>query len=55
MLAAPAGYALARRGFRLSGLVFGLFTLALIMPIRLGMIPLYAFMVEAGLTGTASG
>lgn len=55
VLAAPAGYALARRGSRLSGLVFGLFVLALIMPIQLGMIPLYAFMVEAGLTGTRAG
>ncbi|MFC5745776.1 carbohydrate ABC transporter permease [Actinomadura rugatobispora] len=55
VLAAPAGYALARRGTKLSGAVFGLFVLALIMPIQLGMIPLYAFMVEAGLTGTRAG
>ncbi|WP_433472463.1 carbohydrate ABC transporter permease [Spirillospora sp. CA-142024] len=54
-IAAPAGYALARRGSRLSGLLFGLFTLALIMPIQLGMIPVYAFMAEAGLTGTRAG
>jgi raffinose/stachyose/melibiose transport system permease protein len=53
--AAPAGYALARRGSKLSGAVFGLFTLALIMPIQLGMIPLYGFMVEAGFTGTRTG
>ncbi|WP_131735448.1 carbohydrate ABC transporter permease [Actinomadura roseirufa] len=55
VLAAPAGYVLARRGSRLSAVVFGLFTLALIMPIQIGMIPLYAVMVEAGLTGTRVG
>ena len=52
---APAAYALARRGSRLSGLLFGLFTLGLILPIQLGLIPLYAFMVDAGLTGTRLG
>jgi raffinose/stachyose/melibiose transport system permease protein len=53
--AAPAGYALARRGSRLSSLVFGLFTLALILPIQLGLIPLYVVMVETGLAGTLAG
>ncbi|MFE9105043.1 carbohydrate ABC transporter permease [Actinomadura geliboluensis] len=52
---APAGYALARRGSRLGSLIFGLFTLALILPIQLGLIPLYAFMVETGLAGTLAG
>lgn len=55
VLAAPAAYALARRGSRLSAFVFGLFSLGLILPVQLGVIPLYAFMVEIGLAGTRLG
>ncbi|WP_141579066.1 carbohydrate ABC transporter permease [Actinomadura sp. WMMA1423] len=53
--AAPAGYALARRTSRLSGALSGLFMLAMIMPIQLGVIPLYVFLVDAGLAGTRVG
>jgi raffinose/stachyose/melibiose transport system permease protein len=55
VLAAPAGYVLARRGSKLSGAVFGMFALGLILPVQLGIIPLYAFMVEAELAGTREG
>lgn len=54
-MAAPAGYVLARRGSKLSGAVFGMFALGLILPVQLGIIPLYAFMVEAELAGTREG
>jgi len=54
-IGAPAAYALARRGSRLSGTVFGLFTLGLILPVQLGLIPLYAFLVDVGLAGTRTG
>lgn len=54
-VAAPAGYALARRASRASGLLFGLFTLGLVLPVQLGLIPLYALMVETGLAGTRTG
>jgi raffinose/stachyose/melibiose transport system permease protein len=54
-LAAPAGYAIARRGSRLAGALFGLFALGLILPVQLGVIPLYSFMVEAELAGTREG
>ncbi|WP_021592323.1 MULTISPECIES: carbohydrate ABC transporter permease [Actinomadura] len=55
LTAAPAGYALARRTSRLSGLLSGLFILAMIMPIQLGVIPLYVFLVDTGLAGTRAG
>lgn len=55
VLAAPAGYALARRGSRMSGVIFGLFSLGLILPVQLGVIPLYAFMADVGLAGTRVG
>jgi len=55
VIAAPAGYAIARRGSRLAGAVFGMFALGLILPFQLGIIPLYAFMVEAELAGTREG
>jgi raffinose/stachyose/melibiose transport system permease protein len=55
LFAAPAGYALARRGSRLAGALFGMFALGLILPVQLGIIPLYAFMVEAELAGTREG
>ncbi|GAA3952111.1 carbohydrate ABC transporter permease [Actinomadura viridis] len=54
-IAAPAGYVLARRASRVSGLLFGLFTLGMILPVQLGLIPLYAVMVETGLAGTRGG
>jgi raffinose/stachyose/melibiose transport system permease protein len=55
VLAAPAGYLIARRGSRLAGAVFGMFALGLILPVQLGIIPLYAFMVEVELAGTREG
>lgn len=55
LTAAPAGYFLARRASRLSGAMFGLFALGLILPIQLGLIPLYVGMVEIGLAGTRFG
>jgi raffinose/stachyose/melibiose transport system permease protein len=54
-VALPAGYALARRGTRMAGALFGLFSLGLILPVQLGLIPLYAFMVNVGLAGTRLG
>lgn len=54
-LAAPAGYVLARRGSKLSAALFGVFALGMILPVQLGIIPLYAFMVDVGLAGTRLG
>jgi len=55
LTAAPAGYVIARRGSKLSGLVFGLFSLGMILPFQLAIIPLYDVMVRAGLYGTRIG
>jgi raffinose/stachyose/melibiose transport system permease protein len=55
VLAAPAAYVISRRGSRLAGALFGMFALGLILPVQLGIIPLYALMVEAELAGTREG
>lgn len=55
LTAAPAGYVIARRGGRLSGVVFGLFSLGMILPFQLAIVPLYGFMVHTGLYGTRIG
>jgi len=55
LTAAPAGYVIARRASKLSGLLFGLFSLGLILPFQLAIIPLYDFMVRVGLDGTRTG
>lgn len=54
-IGAPAGYAIARRRSRLSSVMFGLFALGLILPVQLATIPLFSFMVRAGLAGTRPG
>lgn len=55
LVAAPAGYVLARRASALSAALFGLFALGMILPVQLGVVPLYAFMVDVGLAGTRIG
>lgn len=62
--AAPAAYALARYTFRLKGALFIFFLAGIMIPIRLGILPLYLLMRDLGLldsplslilTYTASG
>ena len=55
VLAAPAGYTLARRGGRLAGAVFAGFAVGLIVPVQLGLITLYGLLVQVGLVGTWIG
>ncbi|MGN6188177.1 MAG: carbohydrate ABC transporter permease [Conexibacter sp.] len=52
VLGAPAGYALARRTSRLSGALFGVFVVGIILPAQLGLIPLFVLMGKLGLSGT---
>lgn len=55
ILGAPAGYALARRASRISGGLFWLFVVGMILPAQLGFLPLYVFLVNAGLAGSRLG
>lgn len=50
--AAPAAYALARYSFRLRGLLFLFFLAGIMIPIRLGILPLYILMRDLGLLDT---
>lgn len=52
---APAGYVLARRMSRLARWMFAVFTVGLVLPVQLGLIPLFAFMVRLDLAGTLLG
>ncbi|MBB4660519.1 carbohydrate ABC transporter permease [Conexibacter arvalis] len=51
-LAAPAGYAIARRTSRLSNWIFALFVVGIILPMQLGLVPLFVFVGRLGLSGT---
>lgn len=55
VLGAPAGYVIARKANRLASAAFGLFALGLVLPMQLGIIPLFIFMAEIGLAGTLLG
>lgn len=50
-----AAYVLARRGTRLSGALYGLFVLGIILPYQLGVVPLYAAFRNLGLVGNYAG
>lgn len=50
--AAPAAYALARYTFRLRGVLFIFFLAGIMIPIRLGILPLYLLMRDLGLLDT---
>ncbi len=50
--AAPAAYALSRYSFRLKTLVFVFFLAGIMVPIRLGVLPLYILIREIGLLDT---
>jgi len=50
--AAPAAYALARYTFRLRGLLFLFFLAGIMIPIRLGILPLYLLMRDLNLLDT---
>jgi raffinose/stachyose/melibiose transport system permease protein len=50
--AAPAAYALARYSFRLRGVLFLFFLAGIMIPIRLGILPLYLLMRDLGLIDT---
>jgi raffinose/stachyose/melibiose transport system permease protein len=50
--AAPAGYALARYSFRLRGVLFLFFLAGIMIPIRLGILPLYLLMRDLNLLDT---
>lgn len=50
-----AGYFLARRTSRIASWLLGLFMVGLVLPFQLGLIPLYIWLVEAGLVGTKLG
>lgn len=52
MTAAPAAYALARYSFRLRGVLFLFFLAGIMIPIRLGILPLYILMRDLGLIDT---
>ena len=52
VLGSFAAYTLARRGTRLSYAVYVLFLLGLMIPMQLGMVPLYQFMRDANLLQT---
>lgn len=54
LIAAPAGYALAKLPFRGRGLMFGSVILALMIPIQVPAIPLYVGLAYAGLLNTYS-
>ncbi len=49
LTAAPAAYALARYSFRLRGALFLFFLAGIMIPIRLGILPLYILMRDLGL------
>lgn len=51
-MAAPAAYALARYTFRLRGVLFIFFLAGIMIPIRLGILPLYLLMRDLGLLDT---
>ncbi len=50
--AAPAAYALSRYTFRLRGVLFIFFLAGIMIPIRLGILPLYLLMRDLGLIDT---
>jgi raffinose/stachyose/melibiose transport system permease protein len=50
--AAPAAYALARYSFRLRGIIFLFFLAGIMIPIRLGILPLYMLIRDLGLLDT---
>ncbi len=52
LTAAPAAYALARYSFRLRGVLFLFFLAGIMIPIRLGILPLYLLMRDLGLLDT---
>jgi raffinose/stachyose/melibiose transport system permease protein len=55
ILGAPAGYALARRVSRVSGGLFWVFVVGLILPAQLGFLPLFVFLTNIGLGGSQLG
>jgi raffinose/stachyose/melibiose transport system permease protein len=55
VIGSVAAYVLARRGGRLSGALYGLFVLGIILPYQLGVVPLYAAFRNFGLVGNYAG
>lgn len=55
IIAAPTGYVIARHSSRFSRGVYILFVLGLIVPITLGLLPLYVVMRDLGLVGNYAG
>lgn len=55
VLGSVCAYVIARREGRMSGLLYGLFVLGIILPFQLGIVPVYAIMRELDLAGTYPG
>jgi raffinose/stachyose/melibiose transport system permease protein len=55
VLSSFAGYVLARRLGKISAVMFGLFGIGLILPVQLGIIPLFSEMQKIGLVGSYTG
>lgn len=51
-LSAPSAYALSRSQTRVSGLIYGIFLLGLMVPLRLASVPLFLIMRDVGLLDT---
>ena len=51
-LALPAGYALAKLGFRGRGVAFGLVVATLLVPAQVRFVPVFALLAEARLVNT---
>jgi raffinose/stachyose/melibiose transport system permease protein len=54
-LGSLAAYAIARRPGKLSGALYLLFVLGIILPFQLGLVPTYVVLREVGLVGTYAG
>lgn len=55
LLGSVCAYVISRREGRMSGLLYGLFVLGIILPFQLGIVPVYAIMRELDLAGTYPG
>lgn len=55
LLSSTSAFIMARHPFRGSGLVFGLYVSTMMIPTILGLVPLFFFMSELGLTNSLSG
>jgi raffinose/stachyose/melibiose transport system permease protein len=55
VLGALAAYVVARRGGRLSGILYLMFVIGIILPFQLGIVPVYAAFRHLGLVGNYAG